>query len=154
MSASGGAAAGNAAAGDCVLCRSDGGIVLARTRSLRVVRVDDPDHPGTLRVIWNAHVAEMSDLDESQRVRLMAAVHAAETALRQALQPDKMNLASLGNQVPHLHWHVIARFKDDAHFPQPIWAAPVRPSDAAKLAARRQMLTRIEPALNRLLPPE
>ena len=37
------------------------------------------------------------------------------------LQPDKINLASFGNMVPHLHWHVIPRFKDDMHFPNPIW---------------------------------
>jgi diadenosine tetraphosphate (Ap4A) HIT family hydrolase len=42
------------------------------------------------------------------------------------MQPDKINLASLGNVVPHLHWHVIPRFADDAHFPSPIWASPQR----------------------------
>jgi diadenosine tetraphosphate (Ap4A) HIT family hydrolase len=46
--------------------------------------------------------------------------------MREHLRPEKINLASLGNQVPHLHWHVIARFSDDAHFPGPIWASPQR----------------------------
>jgi len=40
---------------------------------------------------------------------------------------DKMNLASLGNQTPHVHWHVVPRFRDDRHFPGPIWAAAQRP---------------------------
>jgi diadenosine tetraphosphate (Ap4A) HIT family hydrolase len=52
----------------------------------------------------------------------MAIVFAVEQVLRELLQPEKINLASLGNQVPHLHWHVIPRFSDDAHFPDPIWA--------------------------------
>jgi diadenosine tetraphosphate (Ap4A) HIT family hydrolase len=39
---------------------------------------------------------------------------------------DKMNLASLGNQTPHVHWHVVPRFRDDRHFPGPIWATPKR----------------------------
>jgi len=38
-----------------------------------------------------------------------------------------MNLASLGNAVPHLHWHIVPRFGDDPHFPQPIWSTPRRP---------------------------
>jgi diadenosine tetraphosphate (Ap4A) HIT family hydrolase len=53
-------------------------------------------------------------------------VFAVEQVLRELLQPEKINLASLGNQVPHLHWHVIPRFGDDAHFPDPIWAARKR----------------------------
>ena len=56
----------------------------------------------------------------------MTVVWAVEAVLRQALEPAKINLASLGNQVPHLHWHIIPRFSDDAHFPDAVWAAPRR----------------------------
>lgn len=82
----------------------------------------------------------MSDLGAAERDRLMAVVYAAEQALRDALKPDKINLASLGNQVAHLHWHVIPRFVDDAHFPDPVWSARRRAGvprsiDAAMLAA-------------------
>jgi diadenosine tetraphosphate (Ap4A) HIT family hydrolase len=130
----------NLARSDCALCRDNGGTLVARTARLRVVLVEDPDYPAFVRVIWNAHVTEMSDLSESDRGRLMAAVHAAETALRQTMAPDKINLASLGNQVPHLHWHVIARFADDAHFPHPIWASRQRDPDAARLVSCRGRL--------------
>jgi len=63
---------------------------------------------------------------------------ALSRALRALLQPDKVNLAALGNQVPHLHWHVIPRFADDTHFPDPVWATPRRagrayPVDEARL---------------------
>ena len=51
---------------------------------------------------------------------------AAEAALRKVMAPDKVNLASLGNVVPHLHWHVIPRFADDPHFPNPVWGARLR----------------------------
>jgi diadenosine tetraphosphate (Ap4A) HIT family hydrolase len=53
-------------------------------------------------------------------------VFAAEAALREVMAPDKINLASLGNVVPHLHWHVIPRFADDPHFPNPVWSARQR----------------------------
>ena len=56
----------------------------------------------------------------------MDVVLATERALRMIVEPDKINLASLGNLVPHLHWHVIPRWRDDSHFPAPIWAAAQR----------------------------
>ncbi len=138
----------------CVLCDEDGGQLVARRSHLRVVLVEDPDYPAYVRVIWNAHVTELSDLAEAERTRLLAAVDAAETALRQIMQPDKINLASLGNQVPHLHWHVIARFVDDAHFPQPIWAARQRDPGAARLLTRRQRLGALTSRIAELLPPD
>src|SRR5437879_3727974 len=125
---------------DCALCHGDGGVLLVRRPLLRVVRVDDPDYPAYLRVIWNAHVTEMSELAEPDRLRLAAAVNAVERALREIVAPDKINLASLGNQVPHLHWHVIPRFADDAHFPQPIWGVRQRDPSAARLMMCRQRL--------------
>ncbi len=107
----------------CELCSNPGGDVLWSDRRLRVVRVDDPDYPGFLRVIWQGHVREMGDLDRVHRSCLMDAVFAAERAVVELLRPDKVNLASLGNMTPHLHWHVIPRFRGDPHFPDPVWAA-------------------------------
>ncbi|MBV8211292.1 MAG: HIT family protein [Burkholderiaceae bacterium] len=124
----------------CLLCNGDGGVVVARTPKLRVVLVDDPDHPVYLRVIWNSHVKEMTDLAEAERARFLAAVFAVETALRETVNPVKINLASLGNQVPHLHWHIVARFADDPHYPNPIWSGRQRGSDPARLAVLRQAL--------------
>jgi len=84
----------------------------------------------------------MSDLTTAKRQHLLDVVVATEAAVRAVVQPDKINLASLGNVVPHLHWHVIPRWTDDSHFPAPVWAsacrpAPVRlsPADAALIAA-------------------
>jgi diadenosine tetraphosphate (Ap4A) HIT family hydrolase len=129
--------------GDCPLCRDDGGMLVVRTDLARVVLVEDPEYPGFARVIVNAHVKEMTDLDPAALARVMAAVYAVEDAQRAVLAPDKINLASLGNVVPHLHWHVIPRYVDDAHFPQPIWGARQRAPDPAQLAARRALLPRL-----------
>jgi diadenosine tetraphosphate (Ap4A) HIT family hydrolase len=68
----------------------------------------------------------MTDLGPAQRARCMSVVFELERALREILTPDKINVASLGNAVPHLHWHVIPRFCDDRHYPAAIWAAPLR----------------------------
>lgn len=110
----------------CELCELDGGEVIYRNDLLRVVIVEDADYPGFCRVILNAHVKEMTDLPGAQRSELMAAVFAVEDAVREVLRPDKINLASLGNMTPHLHWHVIPRHADDRHFPRPVWAEPLR----------------------------
>ncbi|KAK51585.1 HIT family protein [Bordetella bronchiseptica] len=109
---------------DCPLCQQDGGALLWRGSHLRVIEVDDPDYPGFTRVVWNAHIAEMTSLSTHGRELLMRAVWAVEQAQRDVLHPDKVNLAALGNMVPHLHWHVIPRWRDDRHFPDAVWAAP------------------------------
>jgi diadenosine tetraphosphate (Ap4A) HIT family hydrolase len=116
----------------CELCDGDGGELIWRDEHCRVVCVDEPGYPGFCRAIWNAHVSEMTDLNESQRARLMRVVFELEAGLRELLRPDKINLASLGTAVPHLHWHVIPRFRGDPHFPRPIWGAPLRQPGAAQ----------------------
>jgi diadenosine tetraphosphate (Ap4A) HIT family hydrolase len=113
-------------AANCDLCVTDGGQTLWRNDKLRVVAVEGAegrDYPGFCRVVWNAHVKEMSDLPDADKSLIMAAVFRVETALRAALTPEKINLASLGNMTPHVHWHVIPRYTHDATFPKPIWAA-------------------------------
>jgi diadenosine tetraphosphate (Ap4A) HIT family hydrolase len=123
---------GKPASEDCELCHQDGGAVLWRDDFCRVVAVEDPDYPGFCRVILNRHAREMTDLAPGERHRLMQVVFEVESALRDALRPDKVNLASLGNAVPHLHWHVIPRFRDDRHFPAPVWAAAARARSAPR----------------------
>jgi diadenosine tetraphosphate (Ap4A) HIT family hydrolase len=110
----------------CELCDGPGGEILWQGDELRVVRVVDPDYPAFCRVIWQRHVKEMTDLSPTERNSFMAVVFAVEAALRRVLTPDKINLASLGNQTPHLHWHVIPRWSHDRHFPHPVWAAAQR----------------------------
>jgi diadenosine tetraphosphate (Ap4A) HIT family hydrolase len=109
----------------CALCDGDGGEPVWRDARCRVVVADEPFR-GFCRVVWNAHVREMTDLGTADRDHLMRVVFAAESALRARLAPVKMNLATLGNLTPHLHWHVIPRFVDDSHFPQPVWGVPQR----------------------------
>jgi diadenosine tetraphosphate (Ap4A) HIT family hydrolase len=111
-----------------------------RDDKLSVILVDDAAYPGFCRVIWNEHVKEMSDLAPADRMRLNDVVWHVELALREVMKPGKVNVASLGNVVPHLHWHVIPRFADDAHFPNPVWTAAVRTTEEPILAARRALL--------------
>jgi len=132
----------------CELCDSAGGHPLWQDELCRVVLVEDPDYPGFCRVILNRHVKEMTDLDTATRQRLMRVVFATEQALRELMQPAKINLASFGNMVAHLHWHVIARFADDKHFPGSIWSEARRagvPRPLDRDALRRVLHKLLQP---------
>ncbi len=134
----------------CELCEQDGGEVVLRCEKYRVILVDDAHYPGFCRVVWNAHVKEVTDLSRLDRALLMNAVWQVEQAVRETMQPDKINLASLGNMVAHLHWHVIPRYRDDVHFPNPVWAAQQRLASASNLAARVAQLPALRLAITRL----
>lgn len=131
----------------CELCQQAGGTLLWRSAKFRVIRVDDPQLPGFCRVIWAGHVREMTDLSPDDRTLLMRAVFAVEHAVRELFQPDKINLASLGNVVPHLHWHIIPRWRDDRHFPDPIWAQAQRSTLPARPAISDRQLAETLAAL-------
>ena len=121
-----------AAVAGCELCSQPGGVLLWSHGNWRLVRVDDnPAFPAFYRVVCNHHVAEFSELLAPERRRCMDLVCAVERVLIERLAPRKINLAALGNMVPHLHWHVIARFEWDSHFPQPIWGSPQRAVDGS-----------------------
>jgi len=125
----------------CPLCTAPGGAILWQDDFCRIILADEPDHPGFLRVIAKDHVKEMTDLAPADRDTLMRVVWAAEAALREVMAPDKVNLASLGNVVPHLHWHVIPRYADDPHFPNPVWGGRKRDTPHAAPAAVDAQLT-------------
>jgi len=122
---------------DCPLCIEDGGICLVRTKQYRIVAPREPEFLGLIRVIWNEHVVEMTDLEILPRNDFMRAVYFVEESVRQMMNPDKINLASLGNAVPHLHWHIIPRWHDDSYFPVPIWGQRQREISAEKVSQRQ-----------------
>jgi diadenosine tetraphosphate (Ap4A) HIT family hydrolase len=107
----------------CPLCQPSPHEILWQDDFCRVILLNDADYPAYCRVELIAHVKEMTDLAPADRARTMQVVFAVETALREVIQPDKINLASLGNKTPHMHWHLIPRFTDDKHFPNSHWGA-------------------------------
>ena len=129
---------------NCPLCASTGGREVWRNERFRIVHAMEAGFPAFYRVIANTHVAEWTDLDAAARAECMQLVEAVETALRKVLQPTKINLASLGNAVPHVHWHVVARFDWDTHFPGSVWAASQRVEDAARIAQILALLPAVE----------
>jgi diadenosine tetraphosphate (Ap4A) HIT family hydrolase len=127
----------------CKLCEMDGGELIWSDNQLRVVQVEDPKLPGFVRVIWSEHIAEMSDLKSADQLKLMKVVFGLEQLIRRHMEPTKVNLASLGNQVAHVHWHVIPRFHDDAFFPDSIWSSQHRSTDEQVLTERASLAAKL-----------
>jgi len=136
---------------NCALCKDElkpeEGQLIWKGDDCRIILVNDPDLPGFCRVIWNQHVAEMTDLTYGEREHLMTLVFAVEEAIRQVMHPDKMNIAALGNMVPHIHWHLIPRYKDDAFYPGSAWSIRVQETPAAILSERRKKSADLEKAI-------
>jgi diadenosine tetraphosphate (Ap4A) HIT family hydrolase len=140
----------------CALCGPLEGVSVfehARLRVIRAVSQAEASYPAFYRVVWREHVCELSDLSASDLAFCMHAVVAVERTLREQLVPAplKINVASLGNMVPHLHWHVIARYAWDAHWPKPVWAAAERAADAATLQSLQAQLPSVEAAMREAL---
>jgi diadenosine tetraphosphate (Ap4A) HIT family hydrolase len=93
----------------------------------RVLVINDSNYPWLLLVPRRPDVVEVIDLDEVAQAHLMTEIARVSRALREVTQCHKLNVAALGNAVPQLHVHVIARFRNDAAWPKPVWgAAPPR----------------------------
>jgi diadenosine tetraphosphate (Ap4A) HIT family hydrolase len=72
-------------------------------------------------LISKEHYQEMSDIPSPAREDIFQELMLASTAIQKVMKPDKMNLCSLGNVVPHLHWHLFPRYKTDEKFHEPPW---------------------------------
>jgi diadenosine tetraphosphate (Ap4A) HIT family hydrolase len=136
---------------NCSLCKEalkpEEGQLIWRGDDCRIMMVNDPDLPGFCRVIWNHHVAEMTDLSYGQREHLMTLVYAVEEAIRQVMHPHKVNIAALGNMVPHIHWHVIPRYQDDVFFPGSVWSSKTQETPMAALEARKNLVNDLPAAI-------
>ena len=99
-----------------------------------VLVMKDANYPWLILVPRRTGAVEIIDLNEVDQAQLMAEIAQAARALKDATACDKLNIAALGNVVPQLHVHIIARRKDDPAWPAPVWGrvAP-RPYDPAKL---------------------
>jgi diadenosine tetraphosphate (Ap4A) HIT family hydrolase len=96
----------------------------------RVLLMNDANYPWLILVPRQPNVSELIDLEENAQVQLTGEIARVSTALKTVTACDKLNVATLGNVVPQLHVHVIARRKTDAAWPKPVWgAAPAKPYD-------------------------
>jgi diadenosine tetraphosphate (Ap4A) HIT family hydrolase len=89
----------------------------------RVLLANDANFPWAILVPRRVGLVELIDLEENAQIQLLGEIAAAARALKSITECEKLNIAALGNQVPQLHVHVIARRHSDAAWPKPVWGA-------------------------------
>ena len=100
----------------CPLCNPKNEEIIYKNDLFRVILVNEI--PGYIRVITNKHIKEFSELNDKEAIDIMLAVKKIEKKMLEFLRPDKTNIASLGNMVPHLHIHIIPRYENDPWWPE------------------------------------
>ncbi|MFN8770178.1 MAG: HIT family protein [Neisseriaceae bacterium] len=128
---------------DCFFCQRVEEKVILINDVCRVLHVNDETYPGYVQVVVNNHVKELTDLTKENANIVFDTIWLMENKIRKIFCPDKVNIASLGNMVPHLHWHLIPRFVGDKHFPNPIWGNITNPLYKPKeyLIKQQQLFT-------------
>src|SRR4029079_17270157 len=106
-----------------------------------VLAMNDANYPWLILVPRKAGVTEVIDLDEDEQARLMREVKQAARALREVTACHKLNIAALGNMVPQLHVHIIARFRNDAAWAKPVWG--VAPAKAYRREALEDFMASV-----------
>ena len=110
---------------------------IGRLELSRVLLMNDSRYPWLILVPEKPDLVELVDLGNTDLSRLTGEIRRASLALRECFSPDKLNVAALGNMVPQLHVHVIARFRNDSAWPRPVWGGPPAPPYPAAAAVKR-----------------
>lgn len=134
---------------DCPLCREntaadgDEPRLVARLPSGRVLLQNDAAFQGYCILVYARHATELFDLEDNERRRLIDDVNRVARAIREVCKPAKLNYAILGNEVPHLHVHVIPRYPDDGWWGRAIWLRPLEDKktiDPVEFARLRKLI--------------
>ena len=121
-------------------------VALADWPLCRVLLMNDASYPWLILVPRRPNLKEIHDLESGPRAQLTEEICRASRALQSSVAPDKINVGALGNLVPQLHVHVIARFRSDAAWPAPVWG--FRPSVPYESAALQERIAALKTALN------
>lgn len=107
----------------------------------QVLLMNDCQYPWLILVPKKAGLSEILQLGEAEQRVLLKEINAVNTVLQQVFAPDKLNMAALGNMVPQLHIHCIARFTQDVAWPKPVWGVvEAKPYDEGLLNERLALL--------------
>ena len=111
----------------------------------RVLLMDDARFPWLILVPRSANVRELIELPRDEQQALLDEINRCAHVLHALFKPDKLNIAALGNVVAQLHVHVVARHRNDAAWPRPVWGVGERepfavPTRSARLSALRTAL--------------
>ncbi|HEX6082859.1 MAG TPA: HIT family protein [Methylomirabilota bacterium] len=126
----------------CVMCgkyAAPGPFLIAELDTTRAYLHEDQFFPGYVLLVLRRHATELYELPGPERAAHLEEVTRVAQALARVFQPVKMNYELLGNQVPHIHWHLVPRLASDPDLRQPIWRVGHDPVPLAPAAARARV---------------
>jgi len=88
----------------------------------------EPNEIPWLKIFTNHPYKEMSEVPKEIRYEIYDMLDSIEKVMIEYYNPTKINIASFGNYLPHVHWHIMARFESDAYYPEPMWGQKQRES--------------------------
>ena len=116
-------------------------LLMGRLALCRLLLMNDATYPWLILVPERPGIEEIHELEPSDRRALIDEIALASRALNTIVDPDKLNVAAIGNVVPQLHVHVVARFRSDPVWPAPVWGrTPPYPYAAAAVESLRSQL--------------
>ena len=126
----------------CVMCGKygrGGPLLIAELETARAFLHEDQFFPGYVLLVLRRHATELFELPVGERGAHLEEVSRVAEAIARALRPVKMNYELLGNQVPHIHWHLVPRLPTDPDLRSPIWQVDHEPVSLAPAAARERI---------------
>lgn len=99
-----------------------------------------------LKIFTHTQHKEFSQCSAEEKVVIIDALDLIEVFMLEYFKPDKINIASFGNMLPRVHWHIMARFNDDSYFPEPMWGVKQR-EGSAKIAPMEPFLKELKEKL-------
>ncbi len=126
----------------CVMCDKYGAAgprLIAELETTRAFLHEDQFFPGYVLLVLRRHATELYELEAGERRAHLEEVSRVAQALARAFRPVKMNYELLGNQVPHIHWHLVPRLPTDPDLRAPVWRVDHRPAPLAPAAARERI---------------
>jgi diadenosine tetraphosphate (Ap4A) HIT family hydrolase len=109
----------------CIFCNNSNEELVIKNDIYKVIKVFNQDYPIYFQLVINQHIKELSDLPYQDALKVFDTIYLLDKLICEIYNVDKVNIASFGNIIPHLHWHIIGRYKHDKHFPNPIWGEVV-----------------------------
>ena len=103
------------------------GFILSQLFKNDLIKIEiEPSEIPWLKIFTNEPIKEFSNCDENTKKEIWKYLDLIEKEMISYFKPEKINIASFGNYVPHVHFHIMARFKEDSFFPEPMWGKKQR----------------------------
>jgi diadenosine tetraphosphate (Ap4A) HIT family hydrolase len=115
---------------------------LTELKLCQIRLMDNSNYPWLILVPMKNNIIEITDFEQTDYDLFNQEIRKVAKILQNEFKPDKLNIATIGNVVPQMHVHIIARFKNDTLFPKTVWGSQFLPYDEESLKAIKDILVK------------